>query len=113
MFSIAFRSPSGMRRQVSLAAFHKIQESARQLTNSSGLVKPDCLSGDQLTAYAESDRSGQDHFGCALLIHAPRGDQRNVREHHMQRSYVGCAAKLGAGNDLDEIRIRLPSTDDL
>jgi hypothetical protein len=46
-----------MRRQVSLAAFYKIQESARQLSNPSGLVKPNRLAGDQFPAYAESDSS--------------------------------------------------------
>ena len=55
--SISLRRSSSSCLQVSLAAFHKVQESSGQFTNSGGLMKTDCFPGDQFTAYAESDSS--------------------------------------------------------
>jgi hypothetical protein len=52
---------------MSPSTFHKIQESAGQLANPSGLVKPDRFSGDQFTPYTECNRSSLDQYGMDAL----------------------------------------------
>jgi|GEM_PF-1680432 len=90
------------------ASLDKAQESARQFANSVRLEKPYRLRGNQFTAYPQGYRPSDDKTGCVLLIHAPGGDQRNMREHPVQWSPIGFTADLDAGNDLDETRPRLP-----
>jgi hypothetical protein len=86
------------------ARFHIAQKSPGQIANPTRLAMAYRFGGEQFTTDAERCGPGEDEFGCVLLTHASRGDQRNVREHPMEGSNVGFTANLGAGNNLDEIR---------
>ena len=100
-----------MRRQMSLSAFHKVQEPAAQFTDARCLAKVYRFLGNQFTADADRDRSSENQFGCALLIDAAGSNQGNVRKHDVQRRNVGRTTQLGARHDFDKIRVCLPGAD--
>ena len=83
-------APDGAALNLSQRAriLHKTAEPARQFMNAMILVAEDGLFGQQLRTDPNRRGSSKNVTGCVLLIDTAGGDQRNLRQGHLQRTDV-------------------------
>src|SRR5580698_9569020 len=92
---------------------NKSRESQRQLLDSFRLPSLDRFRRNQLAADANRRSSRQNIAPCCLLIHASRGNQRNLWQRRFHGANVPIATHIGARKNFHEIRACFPSFDNL
>src|ERR1039458_79824 len=88
-----------------------VQEPAREFGNSIGLPPPDGLSRNQLSANAQRHCTGGKEAERGPLVHASRGDHRNVGKHSLKIFDVTVAADVPTRHNFHEIWTQLPRAD--
>src|ERR1700722_12497003 len=84
-------------------------ESQRQFLDAFRLPSLNRLRRNQLAADADCRSASQNIASRSLLIHATRGNQRNLWQRRFHRADVMISADIGARKYFHEIRARFPS----